>query len=60
MLFFEPQDELNISYYATLAAEVATVQQTEESPVDKHSVSPYGKVVTSHELNENRNVHHYS
>ena len=54
MWFFQRQDEQPNSYYAAGAAEVATVHQTEESPVDKHSVLPYYKAVTSHELDKTK------
>ena len=59
MLFFECQDEQHSLYCAAPAAEIAAVHQTEESPIDKDSVSPYGKAATSHKLNENKNFDHY-
>ena len=51
-------DEQQNLYCAALAVEVAAVHQTKESPTDRHSVSPYGKAISSHELDKNKNFSH--
>ena len=58
MLFYIHQDEPHNWNCAAPAAEVAAVHQTEESPTNIHSDLPYDTAVSSHELDENKNVHH--
>ena len=58
MWFFLLQDELHNWNCAAPAAEVAAVHQTEESLTNIHSVSQYGTAVSSHVLDESKNVRH--
>ena len=58
MSFYVRQDEPHNSSCAAPAAGVAAVHQTEELPTSIHSVSQYDTAVSSHELDENKNVRH--